>query len=430
MKLRWGAVTDTGNVRPQNEDHILVEEPLFAVADGMGGHAAGEIASEVAIEALRAGFAADPTPEGLVRAFEQADAAVWKRGESDAETRGMGTTLTAAVLIDQDGQSVIELANVGDSRGYLLRDGELEQVTADHSLVEDLVRSGRLSREEAADHPQRHIVTRAIGIDDHSAGGLEVDTFTVVPFRGDRILLASDGLTDMVSDDQVASVLRRLADPDDAARELVRLAKAAGGNDNISVVLVDVVDDGDKSGAASAALADEPAPAHVEPAPAAVEPPTIVGAPAIDSEPRTRRTRGVGRPKRERKPPNVTVRTIGFIVAVLAILAVAIGAITWYAKGSYYVGLQGDSVTIFRGRPGGFLWVKPTVMATTDLTVDEVAPAHRGRLHEGQPEPTQRAARRYVQNLKDEAEQLSLTTTTLAATPPAPPTSSPPTSTP
>ncbi len=136
----------------------------------------------------------------------------------------MGTTTTAAALVDQDGEKVVEIAHVGDSRAYLLRDGDLEQLTDDHSLVEDLVRSGRLSPEDALSHPQRNIVTRALGMEDRDGdpAPLEVDTVTILPYRGDRILSTSDGLTNEVSDDQIASVLRRLADPDDAARELLR----------------------------------------------------------------------------------------------------------------------------------------------------------------------------------------------------------------
>jgi len=416
VKLRWAAVTDVGMVRSNNQDQVLADEPLFAVADGMGGHAAGEVASEVAIETLRATFAADPTAEGLVKAFRQADAAVWQRSEEQPDTRGMGTTLTAVALIDSDGEPVLEVGNVGDSRAYLLRDGELHRLTIDHSLVEELLQAGRLTPEEAMNHPQRHIVTRSIGVEYHGdeSVGLEVDTFTVLPFRGDRILLASDGLSDMIADDQIASALRRFADPDDAARELIRLAKAAGGNDNISVVLVDVVDDDDKAGAASRALEGEPAP-----------PSRAVDAAADERQP-TRPTPAASarppRPPHVRRPrPRLTIRTVAFVAAVIGVIGLAAIATTWYARGSYYVGLRGDNVTIFQGRPGGFLWVKPTVVQRFSLRLDQVPEARRTHLREGQPEPTLGAARHYVTNLQDEAATLVSTTTTSTTTTAVPP---------
>jgi protein phosphatase len=419
MRLRWAAVTDVGRVRPHNEDEILAEEPLFAVADGMGGHAAGEVASQVAIQALRASFAQDPSADGLAKAVKDANAAVWNRAEEQPETRGMGTTMTAAALVgdDEGAEQVIEVANVGDSRAYLLRDGELEQLSHDHSLVEDLVQSGRLTPEEAIDHPQRHIVTRALGVIEPDE--LEVDTFTVIPFKGDRVLLASDGLSDMVSHDKIASVLRRFADPTDAADELVRVAKEAGGNDNISVVVVDVVDDDDKAGGASKALANEPPP-----------PPGGSGTATItEREPEEPTTLTAATPERRRRRARaprqkLTLRTIGFIVAVVAVLVLAVAAITWYARGSYFVGVRSGNVTIFRGRPGGFLWVKPTVVDRTELKLADVPPARQSHLREGQPETTLRAARHYIDNLRNEAEQLSLTTTTTTA-PPPPPTSTP-----
>jgi protein phosphatase len=420
VKLHWAAVTDVGRVRPHNEDHVLAEEPLFAVADGMGGHAAGEVASQVAIEALRTSFAADPTLDGLVRAVQQANAAVWERAHEEDELRGMGTTMTAAALVNDGGEPIVEVANVGDSRGYLLRDGELEQLTEDHSLVEDLVRSGRLAPEDAATHPQKHILTRVLGMEDREGepANIEVDTFTVIPYRGDRVLLASDGLTNELTDDQIATVLRRFADPDDAARELIRQAKASGGNDNISVVLIDVVDDGDKAGAASAALADEPAAVTTDKRLDDGGAPTgpVAASPAASK-------RGA-RPPRQRQ--RLTIRTVGFFASVLIVLGLAVAAITWYAKGSYFVGLSNNRVTIFRGRPGGFLWVKPAVYSRTQLTADQVPPARLASLKDGQPEANLRAARHYISNLKDESARLIPTTTTTPETtttvapPPAP----------
>ena len=257
--LRVGSASHTGMVRSVNQDACLVAEPLFAVADGMGGHAAGEVASEVAVEALR--INAEASSEGLVRAVKVANRAVWEKGATDPSMRGMGTTMCAVALVpasdgtEGDGTEGDALAviNVGDSRVYLFRDGELDQITEDHSLVEDLVREGRLSHEEAKFHPQRNVVTRVLGMDED----VEVDSWRITPFTGDRLLLCSDGLFNEVDDRSIAGVLRRLSDPNDAAAELVRLANEAGGRDNITVVLVDVVDDGGRAEAASAAIASE-----------------------------------------------------------------------------------------------------------------------------------------------------------------------------
>lgn len=401
MKLNAAAITDVGRVRPHNEDEVLAEDPLFAVADGMGGHAGGEVASQIAIETLKAEFQSDPTADGLVHAIQQANAAVWQRAHDNAELHGMGTTTTAAALVEMDGEQVIEIAHVGDSRAYLLRDDELEQLTDDHSLVEDLVRSGRLSPEEAENHPQRHIVTRALGHGDGEAGEIEVDTVMVSPFRGDRLLLASDGLTNEISDDQIASILRRFADANEAAAELVRQAKAAGGNDNISVVVIDVVDDDDKAGTASAALADEPPPASA----------TITTTAARERDTSVTNARRASREAPRQRQP-LTIRTILFVVAVAAVIGIALLAITWYAKGSYFVGDRGGRVTVFRGRPNGFLWVKPTVDHRTDLKVADLQGAAQDQVRDGQPEPTRRAAEHYIRNLRAE-----VTTTTTTAPP-------------
>src|SRR5215210_1358333 len=247
--LRYGSSSDTGRVRANNQDSMLEEGTLFAVADGMGGHTGGEVASSVAVQALR-----EYREEGLTRAVKLANRAVWARADDEPGLRGMGTTMTALSLVpagtDDDGD-VLLIANVGDSRTYLFRDGELTQVTQDHSLVEDLVREGQITEAEARIHPQRNILTRVLG----NEPDVEVDEFPVIPVAGDRYLLCSDGLFNELEDDRIAAVLRRIADPGEAARELVRLANEGGGRDNITVVVVDVVDDDDASARASAVLA-------------------------------------------------------------------------------------------------------------------------------------------------------------------------------
>ena len=176
---------------------------------------------------------------------------MWRLAQTTSEKRGMGTTITAVALVRKDGEDLLALANVGDSRVYRLQDGELLQLTDDHSLVEEMVREGKLTREEAEVHPQRSIITRALGMEPE----IEVDWWELIPYRGDRLLLCSDGLTNELSDDRIAATLRQVADPQEAARDLVRQARAEGGGDNITVVVVDVVDDEGRAEQASADLA-------------------------------------------------------------------------------------------------------------------------------------------------------------------------------
>ena len=252
-RLNAGSATDVGRVRSSNQDQLLVADDLFAVADGMGGHAAGEVASLTAVEALRATYHEADGAEGLVAATHQANRSIFERAQGNPELHGMGTTLVAVALVNEGNEDRLAIVNVGDSRVYLLRDGELEQLTTDHSLVQELVDDGQLTEAEATVHPQRHVLTRALGVD----VDVNVDLLQVLPLKGDRLLLCSDGLVRELSDVQVASIMRRLADPDDAARELVSAANNRGGNDNVTVVIVDVVDDDDLAVTASEALESE-----------------------------------------------------------------------------------------------------------------------------------------------------------------------------
>ena len=223
---RATVATHTGRKRRHNEDAYVCEPPLFAIADGMGGARAGEVASSLAAAAVQAGEA---NGNGKNRS-------VYERSSSDAEVAGMGTTMTVA-LVEEAG---VTFGHVGDSRAYVLRDGTLEQLTDDHSLVAELVRGGKLSAEEAEHHPQRSVITRALGTDPD----FDVDTFTVDPQVGDVFVLCSDGLTDMVGDDEIGEVLREQRESlDEAANELVRRANKAGGQDNITIVAFEMTDE-------------------------------------------------------------------------------------------------------------------------------------------------------------------------------------------
>jgi len=235
--LAWGAATDTGRVRTENEDTFVAEAMVFAVADGMGGHQAGEIASAIAATTLheRLGGGA-ASVDVAVAAVVEANAAIFQGAHNNVDQRGMGTTLTAmVVLADQGGGARLAVLNVGDSRTYVLRNGRLRRVTVDHSYVQELVSTGHITEAEARNHPRRNIVTRALGIEP----SVRVDTW-VLPFvRGDRYVLCSDGLVDEVDDDEIASVLAVHASPQAAAEGLVAVANRNGGRDNVTVVVVD-----------------------------------------------------------------------------------------------------------------------------------------------------------------------------------------------
>src|ERR671930_93408 len=221
--------TDTGRQRDANEDSYFAQSPVFAVADGMGGAQAGEVASRLAAESFDAVQRGEESPEAYLRAIAKtANARIHRLAESDTSRSGMGTTLTAALVEGDE----VGFAHVGDSRAYLFRDGELKLLTSDHSLVEELRRQGRLTDEQAEDHPQRSIITRALGPE----RDVEVDTMTYRARPGDVYLLCSDGLTTMIKEDRIAAIMAESKTLDHAVRRLVREANEAGGRDNITVI--------------------------------------------------------------------------------------------------------------------------------------------------------------------------------------------------
>ncbi|MEX0675075.1 MAG: Stp1/IreP family PP2C-type Ser/Thr phosphatase [Gaiellaceae bacterium] len=241
MKLgRTFGLSDPGRRRRRNEDAYVVSPPLFAVADGMGGAQAGELASRIAVEAMGE-EARTSGEERVTTLIREANRRIFARSSEDASASGMGTTMTAA-LVGDDG--VVTIGHVGDSRAYLLREGRLEQLTEDHSLVAELVRTGKLSAEEAEDHPQRSVITRALGTDPE----VDVDTFTVDAQAGDLFLLCSDGLTTMVDDEEILRTVEgSRGDLEQAAQVLVRKANRGGGEDNITVVFFELAEDGAES---------------------------------------------------------------------------------------------------------------------------------------------------------------------------------------
>jgi protein phosphatase len=304
MKLVAGVATDVGRVREGNEDAFLIEPPLYAVADGMGGARAGEVASQLALQTVaelqRSGGAA------LEDEVVAANKVVYARANEEERFAGMGTTLTAALA----SPGAVHLAHVGDSRAYLLRAGTLRQLTRDHTLVDRMVQAGEITRDEADVHPHRNVLLRALGTEP----SVEVESLDVGLLEGDRVLLCSDGLTTMVTEDQIAAILEATTgNPQDAADRLVRAANRAGGIDNITVLVLDAVDG--------------------EPEDGEVAEPPVVQAVAGD---RARR---------------VPWRWLIGVVAAVVVAIVAFTAFRSWLDGQWYVGVANGHVAIYQGIP-------------------------------------------------------------------------------
>ncbi|HEV7585196.1 MAG TPA: Stp1/IreP family PP2C-type Ser/Thr phosphatase [Solirubrobacteraceae bacterium] len=327
------AGTDTGRQRRANEDSLLARSPLFVVADGMGGAQAGEVASRIAVDYFREGLEDDATPASALAAIAlAANSRIHELSHSSAEHAGMGTTLTAVYVGDQE----VAIAHVGDSRAYCLRDGELLRLTDDHSLVDELMRQGRLTPEEAVEHPQRSVITRALGPE----GTVEVDTRSFTARSGDVYLLCSDGLTTMLSEEQIAEVLRTHPRLRDAGEALIGAANEAGGRDNITVVLLRLED----VAAGTPPAADGAAPD---------EHATMTGLPAVTPPPAPRRPR---RPEadsgRSAAARRKRTRRVGALAVVLVLLGL-IGSGAYLAQQSvYFIGTNNRGlVTLYQGVP-------------------------------------------------------------------------------
>jgi len=413
--VRSGSATDIGRVRTSNQDLSLEESRLFAVADGMGGHVGGEVAARTAIDALRSAFPHDASVTGLGKAVTEANSAVWERGQAQIDLQGMGTTLTAVALVSgEDGHDVIALANVGDSRAYVWSQGRIVQATVDHSLAEEKYRQGELTEAEAAIHPQRHILTRALGV----SSSVDVDLWKLNLATGDRILLCSDGLTNEVSVDQIAQVLGSVSDPAEAAQALVDAANEHGGNDNITVVVVDVLEGDQSLPSAVSGLVSAGTPGVQGPEALTV---SAASAPRAAPEGGYGEKPGGGKRQRQRSLTGltrwITVRVVVFAVLILAVIGVAYGFVRWYATDNWYVTIEGNHVVIYQGRPGGLLWFDARLVERTPVTSTSVPSFQIHALLAGKDEPSLAAARRYVHNIHQ--EYLSLTS------PSPPPTTAP-----
>jgi PPM family protein phosphatase len=343
--------SDVGRQRSVNEDDLVVRPPFFAVADGMGGAKAGEVASKIAAGTFEGeADSGEPAEAQLARILREANRRIYALAVKDESHRGMGTTLTAAMVHGDE----ISFAHVGDSRAYVLRRGELEQLTSDHSLVAELERSGQISPEAAEHHPQRSIITRALGPEPE----VEVDTYTVTGRDGDLFLLCSDGLTSMISDQEVASIMRSAESLDEAADALVRAANQSGGKDNITVVLFRLADDADVTPATEddtiagtittedvrAAAADEPTPAQA----GVGLRESLADAPADATMVRPPERFPPAPPRRRRR----RVRTLAKAVVVVALLAGVVAGLYTLSRQVYFVGTNDAGlVTLYRGIP-------------------------------------------------------------------------------
>jgi PPM family protein phosphatase len=331
-------LSDTGRERRTNEDNAFAQAPLFAVADGMGGARGGEVASGIVVETLDGGMPDGVPPEaGLAELTREANHRIHQQATSDAERSGMGTTLTAAYV----GDGEVAFAHVGDSRAYRFRDGKLEQLTEDHSLVGELVRRGKLTPQQAEEHPQRSVITRALGPE----GSVQVDSFSVGAQPGDVFLLCSDGLTSMVPVDTMDDILREADSLDAAARRLIDAANENGGRDNITVVLfrIEGVPEADDTDADQPTVVGEKAPTAE----------AVDAARATEADPPPRRTAPLPRrpePEAPLKPRRG--RRVASLLAVLTIV-VLIGVGAWIgSRAVFFVGTNSNGiVTVYRGLP-------------------------------------------------------------------------------
>ena len=337
------AGTDPGRQRRANEDSLLARSPLFVVADGMGGAQAGEVASRIAVESFKHGLDDAGEPELALSALAlQANSRIHELSDSNAEQAGMGTTLTAVYV----GEREVSIAHVGDSRAYCLRDGELLRLTDDHSLVDELVRQGRLTPEEAVEHPQRSVITRALGPETT----VEVDTRSFRARPGDVYLLCSDGLTTMVGEPELAAVLLAHSRLSEAGEALIAAANQAGGRDNITVVLLRLEEVHPAApGLAERAARSKRGPEDPERARATTTEAAAVTAPVSRRRPRRPHApRESSRGPRRRRP----LRRIAGAVAVLVVLALLGSAAYLASQSVYFIGTNGRGlVTLFRGVP-------------------------------------------------------------------------------
>lgn len=458
MTPRYAAASDVGLVRTNNEDAYLAVPPLFAVADGMGGHRAGEVASAGALRALEAQASRDG--DSLVAAVEAANLAVFQEATANPDLAGMGTTVTAMHV----GAGSVKIVHVGDSRAYLLRDHRLRRLTRDHTVVERLAREGKIPMEDVEHHPQRSVLERALGVSPE----VDVDVQLIDVRPGDRLLLCTDGLSSMLSDDEIRTVLLAEGDPGAAADRLLAGALRAGGKDNVTAVLVDFPG-GPSDGADLNATAEQPVVAVADLAgpggtqittgpmrprrnpPAVTAAATPAGAPAASGSRRSvpqhsgsfpaplappvrggqpAQAPGASAPGLQHKAPAWFRRPrvlIGLLVVVILVVG-GIGLGVASARSSWYVGQRSGKVAIFRGVPGSFAGVRLSWLASSTDVATAALPAYdQDRIRQGITASDRKQAEQTVENLR---QQATPPTPAVTPAPPATPASPVPALTP
>lgn len=319
----FGSRTDVGCVREHNEDSLVVAPPLYVVCDGMGGHAAGEVASEIAVNVIADRTPATPDAAALGQAVEEANLAIIQAAREGVGRAGMGCTCTAAMLENER----LVVAQVGDSRAYLLHGGVLQQITRDHSLMADFIEAGQITPEEARVHPQRSVITRALGSDPRT----QPDLFEINVSTGDRLLICSDGLTSMIEDYEIEDILNRTPDPQIAASKLVNAAVAAGGHDNVTVIVVNVT--------------------------------------------------GFAEVRRRKVARKTKVTAAITIALLLAVFCGAAYAFNYWTTQTAFLGVQDGKVAVYRGVPGELFGASfSQLVEVTDVPVDDLQPGVANRL--------------------------------------------------
>ena len=331
--ISCGASTHVGKVRKNNQDAFGFNDYLFVVADGMGGHLGGEVASGLAVKTLINAFESPGklkrkkikrNHSGLLNAVEHANHQIIQNAAEDSSLKGMGTTLCAVMLGVQENESpAFVIANIGDSRVYQFSNGNLKQTTQDHSLVADLVRAGELTEQEAARHPQRNVLTRALGIDAAS----KTDIYELAINDGDKYLLCSDGLFNELSEIRITEILNEISDPQIAAEMLVNEAVEAGGHDNVTAMVLNV----------QSAFLNK------------------------NEVTKTKSNPNI-KMKRKNRKRKINWRVASFFLTLFTLVGIGIGSMWIYAHQGWYVGAHQEKVEIFQGRPGGLLWFEPRVI--------------------------------------------------------------------
>lgn len=389
----FAARSDVGSVREHNEDSFLVKTPLFVVADGMGGHEAGEIASKIAVDTMSEQGPKSTAPEAIAAAVIKANEAVLRGARDGTGKPGMGTTLTAAFFYDDE----VTVAQVGDSRAYLLHDKRLQRITRDHSLIADLIEQGRLTETEARFHPQRSVITRALGSDPN----MVPDVYQLNVEEGDKILLCSDGLSSMVSDDVIESILVSNPEPAQACDALVEEAIAAGGLDNVTVIVIDPLgksaDDEEDEIVVEQVVSDIPPDQVVkkkskraastsedaakEKDSSSTQSSSASGA-STSSKPSSHSKKKAQHSKKKKRSK---LAPLIWVLAFVIILAGAAIGFFAYAQNSYYIVAEDGIVNVYRGLPGSFAGISASWLEAQapDVDVSKLTPTTQSRLSNG-----------------------------------------------